>query len=74
VSGQIHYPEGEGTLLYVKTAVLASDSEDLRQYNRGHAAFPHETTRHRRPRQHVGSLVRALITPLATVRYLFPSH
>jgi hypothetical protein len=44
VRGQILYPEGEGTLLYVKTAVLASDSEDLRQYNREHAAFPHETT------------------------------
>ncbi len=44
VSGQILYPEGEGTLLYVKTSVLASDSEDLRQYNREHAAFPHETT------------------------------
>jgi hypothetical protein len=44
VSGTILYPEGKGTLIYVKSAVLPSDSQDLRQYKREHASFPHEST------------------------------
>ncbi len=44
VGGRIVYPEGPGTFIYVKSAVLPSDSQDLRQYKREHASFPHEST------------------------------
>ncbi|MEK7667202.1 MAG: hypothetical protein AAB409_00975 [Gemmatimonadota bacterium] len=50
VVGKVLYPRrdgeemDEGVLVYVKSALTATDPEDLHAYRRSHAAFPHETT------------------------------
>jgi hypothetical protein len=42
--GRIHYPGGEGLLLYVKSSLSGDESDYVMDYKRRNPYFPHETT------------------------------
>jgi len=42
--GTIAYPEGQGTLIYVKASVTGDEPMDVKEYNPAHHEFPHQTT------------------------------
>jgi hypothetical protein len=40
----IHYPEGDGVLVYIKPTILGSEPRDVLQYAAANPAFPHQAT------------------------------
>jgi len=40
----IHYPEGDGVLVYIKPTILGNEPRDVLQYAAANPAFPHQAT------------------------------